>query len=86
MNICKKTHYYVRSNHSSEFACVTLTDHILKQMDNNHIPINIYLDLSKAFDTLDHAILIKKLSIYHMVYPGKRYYFYKVISAIENNM
>ena len=34
------------------------------EMDNNHIPINIYLDLSKAFDTLDYAILIKKLNIY----------------------
>ena len=52
---------FFRSNHSTELVCVTLTDHILKQMDNNNIPINIYLDLSKAFGTLDHAILIKKL-------------------------
>ena len=35
----------------------TLTDHLLHQMDRMNIPINIYLDLSKAFDTLDHAIL-----------------------------
>ena len=39
-------------------------------MDNGKIPINIYLDISKAFDTLDHSILIDKHKHYGIRYKS----------------
>ena len=56
--------YGFRSNHSTELAALELLDRIVVKMDQNDIPLNIYLDLSKAFDTLNHEILIYKLKHY----------------------
>ena len=56
--------YGFRPNHSTEQATLELTDRIISAMDNNDVPIGIFLDLSKAFDTIDHAILLKKLENY----------------------
>ena len=54
-------------NHSTELAAIELVDRILKDIDNKKLPLAIYMDLSKAFDTLDHNILIKKLQYYGVI-------------------
>ena len=40
-----------------------LIDNLSKQMDVGELPINIYIDLTKAFDTLDHTNTIDKASL-----------------------
>ena len=56
--------YGFRKYHSTEHAALESIDKIITDMDKGYIPINIYLDMSKAFDILDHIILIDKLKYY----------------------
>ena len=53
-----------RPRHSTELAAVGLVHHLISEMDNNNTPVNIYIDLSKAFDTLNYLILLSKLKYY----------------------
>ena len=56
--------YGFRSQHSTEMAALELVDRITSAMDIKQTSLNIFLDLSKAFDTLDHQILLLKLKHY----------------------
>ena len=56
--------YGFRPKHSTEYAALELVDRIITQMDKKEVPINIFLDLSKAFDTIDHTVLLAKLRYY----------------------
>ena len=50
--------------HSTEVAAVRLVHHLISEMDNNNNLVNIYINLSKAFDTLNYFILLSKLKYY----------------------
>ena len=56
--------YGFRKMHSTELAALELTDRILKDIDERNVSLAIFMDLSKAFDTLDHQILLTKLNFY----------------------
>ena len=49
--------YSFRPKHYTEYAALELIDRIINKMDSNEIPIDIFLDLSKAFDTIYYTIL-----------------------------
>ena len=60
-------------------------DEISVEMDNKKYFIGIFLDLSKAFDTVDHNILLKKLEIYGIRRTALKYGFL-VICHVELNL
>ena len=61
-NLISDNQYGFRPNYSTSIALVDLT--INKAYEENVYAIGIFLDLSKAFDTINHDILLDKLKYY----------------------
>ena len=51
-----------RSSHSTKTSLLNVVDYIFSNMDSGKLTGAIYIDLSKAFDTVDHVLLLEKLS------------------------
>ena len=56
--------YGFRKGHSTEYAAAELIDKIFAGFSEGEQSIALFMDLSKAFDTLDHDILLYKLQHY----------------------
>ena len=56
--------YGFRKNHSTDLALIQIYDKITKAMANKEHVLGLFFDLSKAFDTLNHGILLQKLHSY----------------------
>ena len=63
-NILIPNQFGFRQGHSTEYAILHMYDKIIEAFSNNEHIIGIFMDLSKAFDTIDHKILIHKLQHY----------------------
>jgi len=50
-----------RESHSTETALLQFTDDILKNMEEKKISVIVLLDMSKAFDSIQHVRLLMKL-------------------------
>ena len=59
-----KYQFGFRKNHSTSLALIDVIDNILEHLDNYRHVIGIYLHLQKAFDTVNHKILLFKLYNY----------------------
>ena len=55
-----------RSSHSTDRAVVSLTESIKSSLDHNRLGCGIFIDLQKAFDTVNHDILLRKMEHYGM--------------------
>ena len=73
-----------RKQHFTCHAIITLVEKVSKALDTGKIVVHVFLDFKKAFDTVGHIILLRKLQSY-----GKRGMYmlgYTVISITEVSM
>jgi len=92
-DVINKNQFGFRKAHSTSLALIETIDLIYESLDNQESVIGIYVDLQKAFDTVNHQILLKKLYNYGIRGPLlqwlKNYLSdrlqYTVINSIKSN-
>ena len=67
-NILSENQYGFRKNRSTSLALIELVEHLTQSLDEHKHTIGVFIDLKKAFDTIDHKILLEKL--YHYGFRG----------------
>ena len=63
-SILYKKQFGFQTSHSTEHAILLLVNQLYQSFDESKFTLGIFIDLSKAFDTVDHKILAKKLELY----------------------
>ena len=65
--------YGFRKGHSCEHAVGKLLSEVIKSKQEGLYTLSMFLDLSKAFDTLEHSVLLKKMEKYENKMHGCKY-------------
>ena len=63
-NLMHSSQYGFRKSHSTEHAILDIVETILSNMDKRYFSCGVFIDLKKAFDTVNHQILLDKLNFY----------------------
>ena len=79
-NILYKFQFGFRKDHSTSIALMILVDRITKALSEGQYVVGVFIDFSKAFDTVNHDILLQKLWHY-----GIRGLAYDWLSSYLNN-
>ena len=66
-NILSTAQYGFRKQHCTQHAIIDIVDKIYKNLDNKEFTCAIFIDLEKAFDTVDNNILLSKLYHYDII-------------------
>ena len=65
-----KHQFGFRHKHSTFLALIILLENFVNAIDNGKCAVVIFLDFQKAFDTVDHCILLDKLYFYYIRGPA----------------
>uniref|UniRef100_A0A8C6MDJ7 Reverse transcriptase domain-containing protein n=1 Tax=Nothobranchius furzeri TaxID=105023 RepID=A0A8C6MDJ7_NOTFU len=63
-NLLNEQQFGFRSNRSTLMAVMALTEDITTAVEENKYTLGVFIDLSKAFDVIDHTLLLQKLQRY----------------------
>ena len=63
-----------QQHYSTSYALLNLTEAIMKVLDDGNFACGIFVDLHKAFDPVDHSILLSKLCYYGICGPINKWF------------
>lgn len=72
--ILSESQFGFREGRSTSDACVSFLEKIIKILDKGEKACTVFCDLSRAFDTLDHGLLLEKLERYGIRGPANEWF------------